>query len=61
MNIVKDRNDLDSEWMRLFIEHMLRQTQNINESDEKIEEELIATLIVGPKNDFVDARKLSKF
>ena len=60
MNIVKDRNDLNSEWMRLFIEHMLCQEQKINESDKKKKEELIATLIAGPKNGFVDARKLKR-
>ena len=60
MDIVKDKNDLNSEWMRLFIEHMLCQEQKLNESDEKKKEELIATLIVGPKNGFVDARKLRR-
>lgn len=60
MDIVKDKNDLNSEWMRLFIKHMLCQEQKINESDEKKKEELIATLIVGPKNGFVDARKLRR-
>ena len=60
MDIVKDKNDLNSEWMRLFIEHMLCQEQKLNESDEKKKEELIATLIMGPKNGFVDARKLRR-
>ena len=61
MNIIKDRNDSDTEWMRLFIEHMLCQEQMINESDEKKKEELIAALIVGPKNGFVDASKIRRF
>jgi DNA-binding PadR family transcriptional regulator len=61
MNIIKDKNDLNSEWMRLFIEHMLCQEQKLNESDEKKKEELIATLIVGPKNGFVDASKIRRF
>jgi len=30
MNILRDRNDLDSEWMKLFIEYMLYQKQRIN-------------------------------
>ena len=58
MNMVKDRSDLSSEWMRLFIEYMLNRTQKTNELNEKMAEELIATLIVGPKNVFVDAKKL---
>ena len=61
MNIVKDRNDLYSESIRLFIEHMLNRTQKTNELNEKMAEELIATLIVGPKNIFVDAKKLMSF
>ena len=60
MNIVKDKYDLNSDWMRLFIEHMLCQEQELNESDEKKKVELIATLIAGPKNGFVDARKLRR-
>jgi DNA-binding MarR family transcriptional regulator len=58
MNIVKDKNDLDTEWMRLFIEYMLCQEQNENGFDEKKKEELIAALMVGPMNSFVDAKKL---
>ena len=42
MDIVKDKHDLNSEWMRLFIEHMLCQEQKLNESDEKKKVELIA-------------------
>ena len=61
MNIVKDRNDLNSEWMRLFIEHMLCQEQELNESDEKKKEELIAALIAGPQDSFIDANKLRRF
>ena len=61
MDIVKDKHDLNSEWMRLFIEHMLCQEQKLNESDEKKKVELIAALIVGPKNGFVDARKLRRY
>jgi DNA-binding MarR family transcriptional regulator len=58
MNIVKDKNDLDIEWMRLFIEYMLCQEQNENAWDEKKKGELIAVLIAGPMNSFVDAKKL---
>ena len=58
MNIVKDKNDLDTEWMRLFIEYMLCQEQKEYELDEKKKEELIAALITGPMNSFVDAKRL---
>ncbi|HEY7570096.1 MAG TPA: LysR family transcriptional regulator [Nitrososphaeraceae archaeon] len=60
MSILKDLNDLDSEWIKSFIESMLYQKQRINESGEKIMKELIAALIVGPKNDYVDASKLRR-
>jgi DNA-binding PadR family transcriptional regulator len=60
MNILKDRNDLDSEWMKSFIGYMLYQKQSTNKSDKKITKELIATLIAGPKNHYVDASKLRR-
>ena len=60
MEIIKDKNDLDTEWMRLFIEYMLSQEQKINESSKKKKEELIATLIAGPRNSFVDVKKLRR-
>jgi hypothetical protein len=39
---------------------MLYQKQSTNKSDKKITKELIATLIAGPKNHYVDASKLRR-
>src|SRR5689334_16761349 len=60
MNILRNRNDLDNEWIKSFIGYMLCQKERINESNENIMKELIATLIGGPMNDYVDVSKLRK-
>lgn len=60
MDIIKDKNDLDTEWMRLFIEYILSQEQKINESSKMKKEELIATLIACPRNSFVDVKKIRR-
>ncbi|MGN6631045.1 MAG: hypothetical protein ACTHKP_02240 [Nitrososphaeraceae archaeon] len=60
MNIVKDKNDFENEWIKLFIEYMLSKRPSIDGLDEKKRGELIAALMVGPENNFVDARKIKK-
>jgi len=60
MNILRNRNDLDNDWIKSFIGYMLCQKERINESNGNIMKELIATLIVGPMNDYVDVSKLRK-
>jgi len=61
MNIVKDKNDLQTEWIKLFIEYMVSKRPIIDRLDEKKRGELIAALMVGPENNFVDARKIRRF
>jgi hypothetical protein len=59
MNIIKDKHDLSSKWIKLFIKYyLLHEEPKKIGSGEKKPEELIATLIAGPINGVVDARKL---
>jgi len=59
MNSLYDKNDLDTEWMRLIIQLVLHlQIYKKNQPNESEKEAVFAALISGPNRDYVDGRKL---